>query len=97
MCYLIAKDRDVHGCFALKTKHGKHLAELKRELDRESYNNSISSYHKSIYYRRKLNRAVGYKGVQLVTISRPTAYGEYAPYCFVDTEKEFETLVKSLR
>lgn len=71
MCYLIAKDRDVHGCFALKTKHGKHLAEL--------------------------NEAVGYKGVQLVTISRPTAYGEYAPYCFVDTEKEFETLVKSLR
>ena len=75
MCYLIAKDRDVHGCFALKTKHGKYLAELKREL----------------------NEAVGYKGVQLVTISRPTAYGEYAPYCFVDTEKEFETLVKSLR
>lgn len=75
MCYLIAKDRDVHGCFALKTKHGKHLAELKREL----------------------NEVVGYKGVQLVTISRPTAYGEYAPYCFVDTEKEFETLVKSLR
>ena len=33
MCYLIAKDRDVHGCFALKTKHGKHLAELKRELN----------------------------------------------------------------
>lgn len=79
MCYLIAKDRDVHGCFALKIKHGKHLAELKRELKRE------------------LNEAVGYKGVQLVTISRPTAYGEYAPYCFVDTEKEFETLVKSLR
>ena len=75
MCYLIAKDRDVHGCFALKTKHGKHLAELKREL----------------------TEAVGYKGVQLVTISRPTAYGEYAPYCFVDTEKEFETLVKTLR
>lgn len=47
--------------------------------------------------KRELNEAVGYKGVQLVTISRPTAYGEYAPYCFVDTEKEFETLVKSLR
>ena len=29
------------------------LAELKRELDRESYNNSISSYHKSLYDRRK--------------------------------------------
>lgn len=29
MCYLIAKDRNAHGCFALKTNHGKHLAELK--------------------------------------------------------------------
>ena len=52
MCYLVAKDRDAHGCFALKTTHGKHLVELKREL----------------------NQAVGYQGVQLVTISRPTAY-----------------------
>ena len=70
-----AKDRDAHGCFALKITHGKHLVELKREL----------------------NKAVGYKGVQLVTISRPTAYGEYAPYHFVDTEQEFQTLVKGLR
>ena len=71
MCYLIAKDRDLHGCYALKTNHGRHLVELKR--------------------------AVGYKGVQLVTISRPTAYGEYAPYHFVDTEQEFQTLVRGLR
>ncbi len=62
MCYLVAKDRNAHGCFALKTTHGKHLVELKRELNKE----------------------VGYKGVQLVTISRPTAYGKYAPYHFVD-------------
>ena len=48
MCYLVAKDRNAHGCFALKTTHGKHLVELKRELNKE----------------------VGYKGVQLVTISR---------------------------
>lgn len=75
MCYLIAKDRNAHGCYALKTTQGKHLVELKR----------------------KLNKAVGYKGVQLVTISRPSAYGEYAPYHFVDTETEFEMLVKSLR
>lgn len=75
MCYLIAKDRNAHGCLALKTMHGKHLVELKR----------------------RLNEVVGYKGVQLVTISRPTAYGEYAPYHFVDTEQEFESLVKSLR
>lgn len=72
MCYLIAKDRESHGCIAFKTTHGKHLVELKR----------------------KLNRAVGYKGVQLVTISRPTAYGEYAPYQFVDTEQEFEKTLK---
>lgn len=75
MCYLVAKDRNAHGCFALKTTHGKHLAEFKR----------------------KLNEIVGYKGVQLVTISRPTAYGEYAPYHFVDTEQEFEKLVVRLR
>lgn len=74
MCYLVAKDRDAHGCFALKITHGKHLVELKREL----------------------NQAVGYQGVQ-VTISRPIAYGEYAPYHFVDTEQEFRRLVKELR
>ena len=67
MCYLIAKDRESHGCLAFKTTHGKHLVELKR----------------------KLNRAVGYKGVQLVTISRPTAYGEYEPYHFVHSYEEF--------
>ena len=49
MCYLIAKDRDARGCYALKTTHGKHLAELKSELD----------------------QAVGFKGVQLVVLSRP--------------------------
>ena len=75
MCYLVAKNCNAQCCLALKTTDGKHLVELKRELNRE----------------------VGYKGVQLVTISRPTAYGEYAPYHFVDTEQEFQTLVKSLR
>lgn len=75
MCYLIAKDRESHGCYALKTEHGKSIVELKR----------------------KLNKAVGYKGVQLVTLSRPTAFGEYAPYYFIDTEEEFERLVMALR
>lgn len=75
MCYLIAKDRDKHGCLALKTTHSKHLVEIKTEL----------------------NNTVGYKGVQLVTISRPTAYGEYAPYEFIDTEQEFIALVKAMR
>ena len=75
MCYLIAKDRESHGCYALKTEHGKSIVELKR----------------------KLNKAVGYKGVQLVTLSRPTAFGEYATYHFIDTEEEFERLVMALR
>ena len=75
MCYLIAKDRESHGCYSLKTEHGKSIVELKR----------------------KLNKAVGYKGVQLVTLSRPTAFGEYAPYHFIDTEEEFERLVMTLR
>ena len=34
MCYLIAKDRESHGCLAFKTTHGKHLVELKRKLNR---------------------------------------------------------------
>lgn len=54
MDYLIARDREGHGCIALKIKYGKHLVELKR----------------------RLNQAVGYKGIELITASRPTAYGE---------------------
>ncbi len=41
-------------------------------------------------FKKKLIKMVGYDKVQLVTISRPSAYGEYEPYHFVDTEQEFE-------
>ncbi len=75
MCYLVAKDKNRHGSFALKTVHGPHLVSLKREL----------------------NEAVKGKGVQLVTISRPTAYGEYAPYVFAKDEDEFREMVLNLR
>jgi len=74
MCYLVAKDKNRHGCYALKMMHGKQLSELKR----------------------RLNEAVAAKGIQLVTISRPTAYGEYAPYSFAENEQEFEKLVVSM-
>lgn len=47
--------------------------------------------------KRALNAAVGDKGVQLVTISRPTAYEEYAPYRFAKTEQEFSALVRAMR
>lgn len=75
MCYLIAKDRNGHGCYALKTEHGQHLVEMKREL----------------------NEDVGLQGIQLVTISNPTAYGEYAPYHLIETEEAFISVVKALR
>lgn len=39
--------------------------------------------------KRKLNAEVAQKGVQLVTISRPVAYGEYAPYTILQDEEEF--------
>ena len=75
MCYLVAKDTNQHGCYALKTTHGRHLVELKKAL----------------------NDAVGVKGIQLVTISRPTAYGEYSPYTFAKDEQEFVRLVEAMR
>ena len=75
MCYVVAKDRYAHGCYAYGTKHGQHLVELKREL----------------------NDAVGLKGVEIMTISRPEAYMEYAPYQIIEDEKEFIRLVKAIR
>ena len=74
MCYLIAKDTQKLGCYALKTFHGKHLVELKQML----------------------NEIVEGKKIQLVTLSRPSAYGEYAPYYFADNEDEFIKAVKSM-
>lgn len=47
-------------------------------------------------FKRKLITEIGTDKVQLVTISRPSAYGEYEPYRFVDTEQEFEQAVKRL-
>ena len=47
-------------------------------------------------FKEKLMRAVGYDTIQLATISRPSAYGEYEPYRFVETEQEFEDAVKNM-
>lgn len=47
-------------------------------------------------FKKKLISEIGTDRIQLVTISRPSAYGEYAPYQFIDTEKEFEKAVKKL-
>ena len=74
MCYLIAKNKNEHGCYALKTWHRKHLAEMKRRMSKQ----------------------VASKGIQLVTISRTAAYGEYAPYQFNEDENEFEKIVQNM-
>lgn len=74
MCYLIAKDENKPGCYALKTRPGKHLGEMIYDLNKSAVN----------------------PGIQFVTISRPTAYGEYAPYRFVETEEEFRRLVLNM-
>jgi len=45
---------------------------------------------------KKIIKEVGVENIQLVTVSRPSAYGEYEPYRFVDTEQEFEESLKLL-
>ena len=47
-------------------------------------------------FESKLMESVGYDAIQLVVISRPSAYGEYEPYRFVETEAEFEAEVKNM-
>lgn len=44
----------------------------------------------------QLDDEVKNKGIQIVTISRPSAYGEYAPYTFVKSEDEFRKLVSEM-
>lgn len=44
----------------------------------------------------ELNEKVSDKGVQLVTISRPSAYGEYEPYEMIETMDEFKEKVLKL-
>ena len=47
-------------------------------------------------FKRSIERKVGYDKIQLVTISRPSAYGEYEPYHIVDSEQEFECAVEKM-
>lgn len=46
--------------------------------------------------KKKIIDKVGTDNIQLVTISRPSAYGEYEPYHFCDTEDEFKQAVTSM-
>ena len=45
--------------------------------------------------KKKIESQIGYEKIQLVTIRRPSAYGEYEPYRFIDSEAEFaDTVIK---
>ena len=35
MCYLVAKNKNMHGCYALKTQHRSHLVEMKRRMNQQ--------------------------------------------------------------
>ncbi|MBQ3164488.1 MAG: hypothetical protein IJC02_08120 [Lachnospiraceae bacterium] len=74
MKYGLFSFADEVGCIALRTTHGKHLSQFRRELEAK----------------------VGYEKIQLVTISRPSVYGGYEPYSFVDTEEAFARMVESM-
>jgi len=43
-----------------------------------------------------LEKELGYNDIQLVPISRSSAYGEYEPYQFVHSYDEFEEVVYSM-
>ena len=75
MCYIVAKDRNKQGFYALKSRIGKELSN----------------------YTRELNDAISKDGIQIIVISRPTAYGEYAPYVFVESEEKFKKLVLEMQ
>ena len=74
MCYLVAKRFDKKGCIAVKTRHGKALADFTDNLQKQ----------------------VGQNGIQLVTISRPSAYGEYEPYEIISSKEEFQKRISTL-
>ena len=74
MVYLVVKNSNKRGCYALKTTHGQHLVRLRRQL----FNNKKT------------------KDLEVVIVSRPSAYGEYAPYTFVHSEQEFLEKANSL-
>ena len=46
--------------------------------------------------KKSLIEKVGYDRIQLVTISRPSAYSEYEPYHFAENEEDFIKAVERM-
>ena len=65
-------------CYVLAKNFNKHgCIALKSEIGKE-----LADFVKT------LNELTKDREIQIVTISRPQAYGEYAPYSFVNTKEE---------
>ena len=45
-------------------------------------------------FTRELKQVISHRGIQIVIISRPAAYGEYAPYSFVQSKEALKEAVK---
>lgn len=56
---------------------------------------TVSGEH-IVKIKRNLYKELGSMGIQIVTVSRPSAFGEYAPYKFVHSEDEFMNSARSL-
>lgn len=73
MCYVVVKNKQKHGCYALKAQHNRKLVDLKRNLEK-----------------------IVSDDAQVVLISRPSAYGEYSPYQFAESEGELLKMAKNV-
>ena len=51
---------------------------------------------KLVDLKRRIEAKIGFSKIELITISRPSAYPEYGPYQFVETEAAFEEIVLSM-
>lgn len=49
-----------------------------------------------VRFKKELIQKFGYEDIQIMTISRPSGYSEYAPYRVVDTFEEFKEHVYQL-
>lgn len=78
--------RGVHVYFQLSSFHYPIEIQYNTYYDRQFSNWLLADF------KERLVQAVGYEDIQLVTISRPSAYGVYEPYYFVVTEQEFEEM-----
>ena len=95
--------RGVHVYFQKNSKRCPMEIQFNTLYDRQLNNwhgcYALKTQHGShlVEMKRRMNQQVASKGIQLVTISRPTAYGEYAPYTFIENEEEFEKLVEKMK